>query len=56
MVEEAAVRRWRKPTRLWLSELTHAYHVFAESGYEQKVVSAKAEPPTAHMVGFEIRF
>lgn len=30
-----------KPTGLWLSELTHAYHVFAAAGYEQKVVSPK---------------
>lgn len=26
-------------TGLWLSELTHAYHVFAEAGYEQRIVS-----------------
>lgn len=26
-------------TGLWLSELTHAYHVFAEAGYEQQIVS-----------------
>lgn len=26
-------------TGLWLSELTHAYHVFAEAGYEQTIVS-----------------
>jgi len=30
-----------KPTGLWLSELTHAYHVFAEAGYEQTIVSPK---------------
>jgi putative intracellular protease/amidase len=28
-----------EPTGLWLSELTHAYHVFAEAGYEQTIVS-----------------
>ncbi|BBY44876.1 dimethyl sulfoxide reductase [Mycolicibacterium celeriflavum] len=28
-------------TGLWLSELTHAYHVFAEAGYEQSIVSPK---------------
>ncbi|KAA0021361.1 type 1 glutamine amidotransferase domain-containing protein [Antrihabitans cavernicola] len=28
-----------KPTGLWLSELTHAYHVFEEQGYEQRIVS-----------------
>lgn len=28
-------------TGLWLSELTHAYHVFAEAGYQQKIVSPK---------------
>ncbi len=27
------------PTGLWLSELTHAWHVFAEAGYEQSLVS-----------------
>lgn len=27
------------PTGLWLSELTHAWHVFAESGCEQRIVS-----------------
>jgi len=26
-------------TGLWLSELTHAYHVFAKKGYEQRLVS-----------------
>jgi hypothetical protein len=30
-----------KPTGLWLSELTHAYHVFAKAGYEQTIVSPK---------------
>jgi len=30
-----------EPTGLWLSELTHAYHVFAEAGYEQTIVSPK---------------
>ena len=29
------------PTGLWLSELTHAYHVFEEQGYEQRIVSPK---------------
>lgn len=29
------------PTGLWLSELTHAYHVFAEHGFEQRLVSPK---------------
>lgn len=29
------------PTGLWLSELTHAYHVFAEKGFEQRLVSPK---------------
>ncbi|MDO8143812.1 type 1 glutamine amidotransferase domain-containing protein [Isoptericola sp. 178] len=27
------------PTGLWLSELTHAWHVFAEHGFEQTIVS-----------------
>ena len=27
------------PTGLWLSELTHAWHVFEEAGYEQRLVS-----------------
>ncbi len=27
------------PTGLWLSELTHAYNVFAERGFEQTIVS-----------------
>jgi putative intracellular protease/amidase len=26
-------------TGLWLSELTHAYHVFSEAGYEQTIIS-----------------
>lgn len=30
-----------EPTGLWLSELTHAYHVFAKAGYEQTIVSPK---------------
>ncbi|MBB3037049.1 type 1 glutamine amidotransferase domain-containing protein [Hoyosella altamirensis] len=29
------------PTGLWLSELTHAWHVFEEAGYEQDIVSPK---------------
>lgn len=28
-----------KPTGLWLSELTHAYDIFAEKGFEQRIVS-----------------
>ncbi|MDR2983483.1 MAG: type 1 glutamine amidotransferase domain-containing protein [Nocardiopsaceae bacterium] len=28
-----------EPTGLWLSELTHAYQVFADSGFEQRIVS-----------------
>src|SRR5579885_1508618 len=27
------------PTGLWLSELTHAWHVFEEAGFEQTLVS-----------------
>lgn len=27
------------PTGLWLSELTHAWQVFEEAGYEQTLVS-----------------
>ncbi|KAJ6003083.1 hypothetical protein N7451_005630 [Penicillium sp. IBT 35674x] len=27
------------PTGLWLSELTHAWHVFEEHGYEQTIIS-----------------
>lgn len=30
-----------EPTGLWLSELTHAYHVFAAAGHEQRLVSPK---------------
>ncbi|OCP23641.1 MULTISPECIES: type 1 glutamine amidotransferase domain-containing protein [unclassified Ensifer] len=29
------------PTGLWLSELTHAYDLFAEKGYEQHIMSPK---------------
>lgn len=29
------------PTGLWLSELTHAWHVFEKAGYEQDIVSPK---------------
>jgi len=29
------------PTGLWLSELTHAWHVFAAKGFEQRLVSPK---------------
>jgi len=28
-----------EPTGLWLSELTHAYHLFGEKGYTQRIVS-----------------
>lgn len=30
-----------EPTGLWLSELTHAYDLFAEKGYHQDLVSPK---------------
>ncbi|AJE47075.1 type 1 glutamine amidotransferase domain-containing protein [Celeribacter indicus] len=30
-----------KPTGLWLSELTHAYDVFADMGHEQTIMSPK---------------
>lgn len=30
-----------EPTGLWLSELTHAWHVFAAKGYEQRLVSPR---------------
>lgn len=30
-----------EPTGLWLSELTHAWHVFGKMGYEQQIVSPK---------------
>jgi putative intracellular protease/amidase len=30
-----------RPTGLWLSELTHAYDIFAAKGYEQRIVSPK---------------
>lgn len=30
-----------EPTGLWLSELTHAWDVFAEKGFEQRIVSPK---------------
>ena len=30
-----------EPTGLWLSELTHAYDLFAAKGYEQRLVSPK---------------
>jgi putative intracellular protease/amidase len=29
------------PTGLWLSELTHAYDLFAERGYQQRIISPK---------------
>lgn len=32
------------PTGLWLSELTHAWHVFAEHGFEQTIVSPQGGP------------
>lgn len=28
-----------QPTGLWLSELTHAWQIFAANGYEQRIVS-----------------
>ncbi|WP_322094759.1 type 1 glutamine amidotransferase domain-containing protein [Paraburkholderia bannensis] len=28
-----------EPTGLWLSELTHAWHVFGQAGFEQRIVS-----------------
>jgi putative intracellular protease/amidase len=31
-------------TGLWLSELTHAYHVFAEAGFDQTIVSPNGGP------------
>jgi putative intracellular protease/amidase len=31
-------------TGLWLSELTHAYDVFAEAGYDQTIISPKGGP------------
>ncbi|MEE6167729.1 MULTISPECIES: type 1 glutamine amidotransferase domain-containing protein [unclassified Mycolicibacterium] len=33
-----------EPTGLWLSELTHAYDIFAEAGYQQTIVSPKGGP------------
>lgn len=33
-----------EPTGLWLSELTHAYDIFAKAGYEQTIVSPKGGP------------
>jgi putative intracellular protease/amidase len=30
-----------EPTGLWLSELTHAYQVFADAGYQQTIVSPR---------------
>lgn len=33
-----------EPTGLWLSELTHAYHVFADAGYDQTIVSPNGGP------------
>lgn len=32
------------PTGLWLSELTHAWHVFEEAGFEQTLVSPAGGP------------
>ena len=41
-----------EPTGLWLSELTHAWDVFAAEGLEQRIVSPKGGPsplePRAH--------
>ena len=34
-------RSWSEATGLWLSELTHAYRLFAEAGYDQTIVSPK---------------
>ncbi|OBK89537.1 type 1 glutamine amidotransferase domain-containing protein [Mycolicibacter sinensis] len=33
-----------EPTGLWLSELTHAYDVFADAGYGQTIASPKGGP------------
>jgi len=33
-----------QPTGLWLSELTHAWDVFAEKGFAQRIVSPKGGP------------
>jgi putative intracellular protease/amidase len=33
-----------EPTGLWLSELTHAYDVFAEAGYDQTIISPNGGP------------
>ena len=30
-----------QPTGLWLSELTHAYEIFAARGYQQRLVSPR---------------
>ena len=30
-----------RPTGLWLSELSHAYDIFAAQGFEQRIVSPK---------------
>lgn len=32
------------PTGLWLSELTHAWHMFEDAGYEQTIVSPQGGP------------
>lgn len=32
------------PTGLWLSELTHAWHVFEQHGFEQTIVSPEGGP------------
>ena len=47
-----------EPTGLWLSELTHAYHVFADAGYEQRIVSpagglAPLEPRSLKFPNFD---
>lgn len=34
----------REPTGLWLSELTHAYDLFAQAGYTQRIVSPRGGP------------
>lgn len=33
-----------EPTGLWLSELTHAYQIFADAGYQQTIASPKGGP------------
>ncbi len=33
-----------EPTGLWLSELTHAWDIFAARGFQQRIVSRRATP------------